>query len=200
MTTGTETRHGTHAADPTATDRSGSAPAGGAQLDRIAEGTDLERRVLAHERILQTLIAHMAEVEPRFVERLRGVFGNPARATRQEHDYVDTDAYAAEFIEEVTRLMSASGRPGRRRHAPVEPGERFGPERPAHVPADLRRLDAFEVSSSGGVWKVAKNGLFYGDFLTRADARGAIKAARPRSAAEGRAVLVSWLDGKAETE
>ena len=31
------------------------------------EDTDLERRVLAHEQILQALIAHMVETEPRFL-------------------------------------------------------------------------------------------------------------------------------------
>jgi len=35
------------------------------------ENTDLERRVLAHERILQILIVHMAESEPKFLDRLR---------------------------------------------------------------------------------------------------------------------------------
>jgi hypothetical protein len=34
------------------------------------ENTDLERRVLAHEQILQVLIAHMAEAEPKFLDRL----------------------------------------------------------------------------------------------------------------------------------
>jgi hypothetical protein len=43
------------------------------------ENTDLERRVLAHERILQALIAHMAESEPEFVERLDSLFGGPMR-------------------------------------------------------------------------------------------------------------------------
>jgi hypothetical protein len=33
------------------------------------ENTDLERRVLAHEQILQVLIAHMAEAEPKVLDR-----------------------------------------------------------------------------------------------------------------------------------
>ena len=36
----------------------------------VTENTDLERRVLAHERILQVLISHMAESEPKFLDRL----------------------------------------------------------------------------------------------------------------------------------
>jgi hypothetical protein len=38
------------------------------------EDTDLERRVLAHEQILQVLIAHMAEAEPKFLDRLQQIF------------------------------------------------------------------------------------------------------------------------------
>jgi len=38
------------------------------------ENTDLERRVLAHEQILQVLIAHMAEAEPKFQDRLQQIF------------------------------------------------------------------------------------------------------------------------------
>ena len=40
----------------------------------VIENTDLERRVLAHERILQVLIAHMAESEPKFLDRLKAIF------------------------------------------------------------------------------------------------------------------------------
>jgi hypothetical protein len=50
------------AADPA------NAAQGGIVMD--VENTDLERRVLAHEQILQALIAHMAETEPKFLDRL----------------------------------------------------------------------------------------------------------------------------------
>ena len=41
------------------------------------EDTDLDPRVLAHEQILQVLIAHMAEAEPIFLDRLQQVFTKP---------------------------------------------------------------------------------------------------------------------------
>lgn len=47
------------------------------------EETDLERRVLAHERILQALIAHMAEADPQFIARLSAVFSDPLPAGRR---------------------------------------------------------------------------------------------------------------------
>lgn len=69
-----------------------------------AENTELERRVLAHEQILQVLIAHMAESEPKFLARLRDVFTRRHQLGANEQDYTDTAAYAEEFIQEVTRL------------------------------------------------------------------------------------------------
>ena len=45
-----------------------NAPQGGTVMD--VENTDLERRVLAHEQILQVLIAHMAEAEPKFLDQI----------------------------------------------------------------------------------------------------------------------------------
>jgi hypothetical protein len=71
------------------------------------ETTDLERRVLAHERILQALIAYMARTEPRFVDHLRERFVEPMRMVRHEHDYRETDDYAEEFIRAVMRLGEA---------------------------------------------------------------------------------------------
>ena len=50
----------------------------------VVENTDLERRVLAHEQILQVLIAHLAEAEPKFLERLQHIFTNPPRTGRRE--------------------------------------------------------------------------------------------------------------------
>ena len=70
----------------------------------LLDDTDLQRRVLAHEQILQVLIAHMAESEPKFLDRLTAIFADPMRHTRSEHDYIDTAAYAERFIREVTRL------------------------------------------------------------------------------------------------
>ena len=69
-----------------------------------SETTDLERRVLAHERILQALIAHITETEPKFLARLIERFSEPMQMARREHDYTDTDSYAEDFIRAVVML------------------------------------------------------------------------------------------------
>jgi hypothetical protein len=68
------------------------------------ENTDLERRVLAHEQILQVLIAHMAESEPKFLDRLEEIFTEHHTLGADEQNYTDTAAYAQQFIRQVVRL------------------------------------------------------------------------------------------------
>jgi hypothetical protein len=70
-----------------------------------AEGTDLERRVLAHERILQVLIAHMAETEPKFIDRLKALFTRHHTLGADEQAYVDTNQYAEQFIREIESMQ-----------------------------------------------------------------------------------------------
>jgi hypothetical protein len=73
---------------------------GGRVMD--VENTDLERRVLAHEQILQVFIAHMAEAEPKFLDRLQQIFTKHHTLGADEQDYTDT-AYAQQFIRHVMR-------------------------------------------------------------------------------------------------
>jgi hypothetical protein len=68
------------------------------------ENTDLERRVLAHEQILQVLIAHMAEGEPKFLDPLQQIFTKHHTLGANEQDYTDTAGYAEQFIQQVARL------------------------------------------------------------------------------------------------
>lgn len=65
---------------------------------------DLERRVLAHEQILEVLIAHMSETEPKLLARLRKVFTHGHHPKANEPGRTETDTYAEQFIETATRL------------------------------------------------------------------------------------------------
>ena len=96
---------------------------------RSIDTTSLERRVLALERILQSLIAHTSESEPRFVDRLEETFSDSVRMARREHDCTDADDYAEEFIRAVLVLgdhplraeVETSASPASRSPAPVAP-------------------------------------------------------------------------------
>jgi hypothetical protein len=149
------------------------------------ENTDLERRVLAHERILQALIAHMAESEPEFVERLDSLFGGPMRVDRREHDYTDTDAYADRFIRGIRRLDDppekvaaprASNTPRSADLDPVPPMAR----QPETVPI------LFQLARRAGVWEVTKDGAFYGHYYEKQPAFEAVNAAAQAIVASGR--------------
>jgi hypothetical protein len=85
-----------------------NAAQGGTVMD--VENTDLERRVLAHEQILQVLIAHMAEAEPKFLDRLQQIFTKHNTLGAGEQDYTGTAAYAEQFIQQVVRLRDKGRR------------------------------------------------------------------------------------------
>lgn len=68
------------------------------------EDTDLERRVLAHERILQVLIAHLAEAEPKFLDRLKTIFTGHHTLGADEQEFTGTEQYADQFIRQIENL------------------------------------------------------------------------------------------------
>ncbi|MDO6588335.1 hypothetical protein Q4543_22850 [Salipiger sp. 1_MG-2023] len=130
-----------------------------------AETTDLERRVLAHERILQALIAYMARTEPRFVDHLRERFVEPMSMTRHEHDHRETDDYAEEFIRAVMLLGEPSApnakeleMTDKQSMPPKSRGEKGSfMNRPA-------QRGGVQVWERNGIWKVQVDGKFRGDY------------------------------------
>ncbi len=136
-----------------------------------AETTDLERRVLAHEQILQALIAHMVEAEPRFLERLSATFSHPIRMGPEHPDRTDTAAYAAQFVREVIKL---GGRDGQ---VPPEVS-RWDDLWPTHGEINLVNENVpvrFEVRQGDELWEVLRNGRLFGGYVSRA---GALEAAQ----------------------
>lgn len=62
------------------------------------ENTDLERRVLAHERILQALILELASDDRRIFDRMRSTFARGHDLGEHELDFTSTNQYAEQFI------------------------------------------------------------------------------------------------------
>jgi hypothetical protein len=161
------------------------------------EDTDLERRVLAHERILQSLIAHMAEAEPAFIGRLSAVFSDPSWAIRREYDYTDTHAYADQFVQEVLRLI------GRRKESDAAqeaapPPQDFGKRKDedAVIVQEGRAVTLLEVAQRAGIWEVTKDGRFYGHYTRDQPAFDAAEAAAFAIVAGGGAANVLWNDAR----
>lgn len=67
------------------------------------EVTELERRVLAHERILQALIGHLADDDPEILRQLKVRFGTGHNLGQHEQNYVSTDDYGDHFIRLIER-------------------------------------------------------------------------------------------------
>jgi hypothetical protein len=147
------------------------------------EDTDLERRVLAHERILQALIAHMAESQPEFVERLDLAFAAQMRVSRPEHDFTDTDSYADRFIRGIRRVddpkkVAAPTAFEAPRSAELDPVP-YRVEQPEIVPTLL------QLGRRAGVWELTKDGVFYGDYYEQQSAFDAANAAARAIVANG---------------
>ncbi|WCT80045.1 hypothetical protein [Novosphingobium humi] len=70
------------------------------------EATDLERRVLAHERILQALIRHLAEGDPNIFARLKNTFGTGHDLGEHDHDHVSTNQYGDQFIRSIEAAVA----------------------------------------------------------------------------------------------
>lgn len=90
----------------------------------LPETTDLERRVLAHERVLQALIAYMARTEPRFIDHLRERFVGATHMSRHERVHPDTDDYAEEFVRGVMLLRKARAPLAKKPKMSVDPSRR----------------------------------------------------------------------------
>ncbi|SDJ35126.1 hypothetical protein [Lutimaribacter saemankumensis] len=129
------------------------------------ESTDLERRVLANERVLQSLIAFMARTEPRFIDHLRERFIEPMRMARHEHDHRETDDYAEEFIRAV--MLIGKERVPQQDQAQVDaehPKPPKAPERPGMSKQKSTSRPGVQVRERNGIWEVKVDGKFYGDY------------------------------------
>jgi hypothetical protein len=129
------------------------------------ETTDLERRVLAHERVLQALIAYMARTEPRFIDHLRERFVEPMSMARHEHDHRETDDYAEEFIRAVMLLGEARApkakEPEMTDKQPEPPRRKGAQESSMNRP---KQRGGVQVRERNGIWEVQVDGKFRGDY------------------------------------
>lgn len=139
-----------------------------------AESTDLERRVLAHERVLQALIAYMARTEPHFVDHLIARFVEPMNTSRREQDHRDSDDYAEEFIHAVIRIGEdrVPEEPEAEASAPQSelPGSSRSPGAGIGQPAIRDRV---LVAERNGIWEVKVDGTFRGDYHRKENALAA---------------------------
>jgi hypothetical protein len=150
------------------------------------ENTDLERRVLAHEQILQALMAHLAAEQPNFLDRVQERFAS-VRPGAYDRDDIETADYAEAFLGEVARLGRTRGAAG----AGVATPAGSSSSRPP--PEDDSTL--IHSARSGGVWHVTRNGAFLGDYLSEAPARReAARAAREIEQGGGRAEVLFGPD------
>lgn len=146
---------------------------------RPPETTELERRVLAHERVLQALIAYMSRTEPRFVDHLRERFVESMKTARHEHDYRDVDDYAEEFIRAIMLIGGKSDLKKIDRTEGTAPGNAPTP-RSTHAQPTLRgqQHDRVQLRERHGIWEVKVDGAFWGDYHQKDLAIAAVALAK----------------------
>lgn len=86
----------------------------------LPETTDLGRKVLAQEEILQVAIAYMARTDPRFGDHLRKKFLAPTMVAGNTGDQGDDDDYAKAFVRTVINLTKMPARKLPKQGLPAE--------------------------------------------------------------------------------
>jgi hypothetical protein len=163
------------------------------------EDTDLERRVLAHERILQALIAHIAEAEPKFIARLGAVFSETPGAGRREHDYTDTHGYADQFMQNLLRLIARRAGSAEEGWPMSERANASGDGRNSVIALEGQPVTLLEVGHRSGIWAVTRDGQFYGHYIGAQPAFDAAEAAAFAVVASGGAADVVWDDARPQS-
>lgn len=125
------------------------------------QATDLERRVLAHERILQFLLAEMARGDAPLLDRLLVVFSPQGRKAHQ-HDYTDAEDYAEAFIRQVAKLNEEKA--AQKLKVDYPPSRSMTP--PREIPTEVPVV----VEPRSGVWQVRRLTSHIGDYLDRSAA------------------------------
>jgi hypothetical protein len=143
------------------------------------ETTELERRVLAHERILQSLIAYMSRTEPRFIDHLKRRFVEPMNMKLREHDHRDADDYAEEFIRAVMLLGETRAPKASAEREEIKPMARMNKdETTSHPYRPTAEADRVQTRERSGIWEVRVDGVFRGDYHQKAHALAAAALAR----------------------
>lgn len=135
------------------------------------DNTDLERRVLAHEQVLQALIAYMVESDPKILERMKVAFSRPIRVV-PPLGQTDTAGYAAAFVREVIRLGTedaASSSP-----SPISLRDDLWPPAGEANLANENLAVLFVVQQRDDMWEVLRDGRLIGGFVSQ---KGALEAA-----------------------
>ena len=157
------------------------------------EETDLHRRVLAHERILHVLIAQLAAGEPSIMPRLEAAFGGRRGSERREHDYVDTEAYAGEFLRRVERLIADLDPPQAEDTAAAKPAPEDH-EASFQSYCTIEPVVVLRVGYRRGIWEVTRDANFYGHYHRRLSALDAAVAVAKSIVALSRRADVSLED------
>ncbi|MFN3807952.1 hypothetical protein [Asticcacaulis sp.] len=154
----------------------------------MTQDNAIECRMLAHEQILQGLIAHMVETEPAFLERLSATFCRPVRVARALQDYTDTADYAAAFVREIVKL--GENRAAQQGGSLVARWDDLWPTRGECNLQNENIPVRFEIFHREGIWELLRDGQLIGGYVHHTGAREAALTGIQRLFEEGRAAEI----------
>lgn len=117
-----------------------------------AETPELERRVLALERLLQTLLAQFAKSDPDLLIRLEETFSTSSQTARAVEDK-DIDSCAAALVQ-AARRDAGEGACSPAEVAEVSPPKADARRGDRHKDEPIPRPPTFRYRKIGGVWRL----------------------------------------------
>jgi hypothetical protein len=130
------------------------------------QATDIERRVAAHDQILQALIAYLVESDTKILEHMREALSQPVKIGPDA--FTDSAAYAARFVREVIRRDVA-----RFPAASPSPTALWDDLWPTSGEDQLLNENVpvrFEILQRDDMWEVLRNGKLCGGYISRKNA------------------------------
>ena len=134
---------------------------------------DLERRVIAHARILQSLIVHIAKDQPHFISHFENCFVETMKMSQHEQDHHEIEDYTEEFIRKVRSTLQKSQKVDSTTSVRISKPH-FLDNNHSEVITITGENKGVKIVKDGEIWHVKLDGSFWGDFHTRDDALSAL--------------------------
>ena len=128
----------------------------------VTMSADLELKVLAHEQILQAMIAYIGETGPGLADYLAATFGVSTGIDESHQDRVDVATHAARLVRAVIDAGASNSRT-----KVVLPAGDLPPERGQMNIVNENLLVRLEIHHAAELWEITRNGRLIGGYVSR---------------------------------
>lgn len=150
------------------------------KMNGYSEVNDNERGDIAYERILlQSVIAYMFWIEPRFFVQFQNRFLGPMAQILRNDDGKAVDDRGNDVIRSILRIMDRAT-PGAQDDAQSRPTGQGGGKMGLQIAAvaETNSIDRVEIIEHPNTWELRVDGVFWGDYFDKDSAGVAAKLVR----------------------